>query len=280
MGAMKKRTTLSLIGAILAGPLLVGHALSAQTPWVDFGAGEMRVVIADPLQLNGEVRGFLDIKLEPGWKTYWRDPGSSGIPPQFDLTASSGIANFDLHFPVPVWIENEYGDYAGYDRSVRLPFSAQIDGAAKQHHVRGQVLIGVCKEVCIPAQMSLDLPLVAATTSSLEARLVDQSFAQLPAAMDANFALAAPSMTPDGATRITIKHPPFGDNGGKPSLFVYGKGGEQFKPARLVESRQDASVFDVEPVKPPGTRTLKVTMVFSGASGAFEHQLEIPVLNR
>ncbi|HEX8828430.1 MAG TPA: hypothetical protein VF778_09975, partial [Xanthobacteraceae bacterium] len=28
----------------------------------------------------------IEIKLDPGWKTYWRDPGDSGAPPTFDFS--------------------------------------------------------------------------------------------------------------------------------------------------------------------------------------------------
>ena len=33
----------------------------------------------------------LQISLAPGWKTYWRQPGDTGIPPKFDFTGSSNL---------------------------------------------------------------------------------------------------------------------------------------------------------------------------------------------
>ena len=38
----------------------------------------------------------LQIELEPGWKTYWRSPGSSGLPPQFSFSGSTNVAAFDV----------------------------------------------------------------------------------------------------------------------------------------------------------------------------------------
>ena len=30
-------------------------------------------------------RSGLEVRLSPGWKTYWRHPGDSGVPPSFDF---------------------------------------------------------------------------------------------------------------------------------------------------------------------------------------------------
>ena len=34
------------------------------------------------------LRAGVEIRLDPGWKTYWRDPGDSGVPPTFDFSGS------------------------------------------------------------------------------------------------------------------------------------------------------------------------------------------------
>jgi len=33
----------------------------------------------------------LQLDMAPGWKTYWRQPGDSGIPPRFDFSQSVGV---------------------------------------------------------------------------------------------------------------------------------------------------------------------------------------------
>src|SRR5579859_2153841 len=37
------------------------------------------------------LRAGIEIKLDPGWQTYWRDPGDSGAPPMFDFTGSENV---------------------------------------------------------------------------------------------------------------------------------------------------------------------------------------------
>ena len=33
----------------------------------------------------------MEIRLAPGWKTYWRYPGDSGVPPRFEFDASDNV---------------------------------------------------------------------------------------------------------------------------------------------------------------------------------------------
>ena len=40
---------------------------------------------------NGELLAGVQIRLEPGWKTYWRTPGDSGVPPSFDWSGSKNL---------------------------------------------------------------------------------------------------------------------------------------------------------------------------------------------
>src|SRR5258708_31356184 len=35
--------------------------------------------------------GGIAIQLEPGWKTYWRTPGDSGVPPRFHFSKSDHV---------------------------------------------------------------------------------------------------------------------------------------------------------------------------------------------
>src|SRR6185436_965035 len=43
----------------------------------------------------------VEIRLAPGWKTYWRHPGDSGVPPRFDFTASRNVKSVTIRYPAP-----------------------------------------------------------------------------------------------------------------------------------------------------------------------------------
>src|SRR5580692_5023491 len=45
------------------------------------------------------LRAGIEIKLDPGWKTYWRDPGDSGVPPTFDFSSSDNVKSVTDEWP-------------------------------------------------------------------------------------------------------------------------------------------------------------------------------------
>jgi DsbC/DsbD-like thiol-disulfide interchange protein len=74
-------------------------ALASSTDWFETQGGRIRLVTAGTPDAQGRIKGVLDIALDPGWKTYWRDPGDAGVPPQLDVSGSTNIAEAKLSFP-------------------------------------------------------------------------------------------------------------------------------------------------------------------------------------
>jgi hypothetical protein len=65
---------------------------------------------------------MLDIELKPGWKTYWRDPGNSGVPPHSRRSRRQPqrIDGVDLSATGNAHDDAGYAKWAGYDHSVRI----------------------------------------------------------------------------------------------------------------------------------------------------------------
>jgi DsbC/DsbD-like thiol-disulfide interchange protein len=174
---------------LLAGA--AGAATAAESAWFDNESGRLRLVAA-PADQNGVVRGFIDIELKPGWKTYWRDPGESGIPPRVE--AKSGEAM--LHFPPPVRIEHEYASFVGYKRSVRLPLT--VETKAGTDEITASIFLGVCENICVPVQQTFTLALDG-TLPPLEEAMIDAAFAELPDAPAPDFRISDVALAEDGS---------------------------------------------------------------------------------
>ena len=43
----------------------------------------------------------LDLRIKPGWHTYWRTPGDSGLPTTIKWTLPDGVTAGDIQWPVP-----------------------------------------------------------------------------------------------------------------------------------------------------------------------------------
>lgn len=130
---------------------------------------------------EGTQMAGLRITLAPGWKTYWRAPGDSGIPPQFNWGGSANITGAQLHWPVPEVFSAGGQRSIGYHDSVVIPIEfATGTGAAT---VQGVVELGVCEEICVPVTLSFTatLPPDGRRTPEIVAALVDRPQTQAEA---------------------------------------------------------------------------------------------------
>ncbi len=166
--------------------LLAISSLPAQasvSAWTQTPGGRVRVIIEDKAAYDGAIRGALQIDLAPGWKTYWRNPGSAGVPPQITL---QGGANAHIAFPAPVRFGST-DDGIGYKMPVSLPITFRLD--PDESRLKGNVFLGVCEKICIPVQADFDFPVEALIQSSgqstspqqLAARtIIETAFDRLP----------------------------------------------------------------------------------------------------
>lgn len=118
----------------------------------------------------------LSIRLAPGWKTYWRAPGDGGIPPSFNWSGSSNIHSVDVRFPVPdVFYQNGMRSI-GYADMVTFPLIIETGDPTAPIHLRGEIELGVCEEICVPVtvRIAADLPAVGAVSALLNTALNDR----------------------------------------------------------------------------------------------------------
>lgn len=113
---------------------------------------------------DGSHMAALHIVLEPGWKTYWRAPGDVGIPPQFDWSGSGNIASVQASWPTPDVFFEQGMRSVGYKSEVVIPLHITARSAAPRIRLSGKMQIGVCKDICIPANLSFQATLPATAT--------------------------------------------------------------------------------------------------------------------
>lgn len=97
----------------------------------------------------------VEIKLAPGWKTYWRSPGDAGIPPQIDFSGSKNLKSANLEFPVPVAFDINGMRSIGYKKDVILPLVLTPIDPAQPIALEAEVVLGVCNQICVPVDVRL-----------------------------------------------------------------------------------------------------------------------------
>lgn len=100
----------------------------------------------------------LDLQLEPGWKTYWRSPGDSGLPPQLDWSGSENLSHVTLHWPAPEPIRSGTALELGYHDRLVLPLTAWPRDPSRPVEIRLEADLGLCRDICVPANLSLAAP--------------------------------------------------------------------------------------------------------------------------
>src|SRR6266567_251710 len=76
--------------------------------------------------------GGIAIQLQPGWKTYWRTPGDSGVPPRFDFSKSENVDGVTVLWPAPLKFDDGAGGHSlGYHNNIVLPLRIVVKSADK-----------------------------------------------------------------------------------------------------------------------------------------------------
>jgi len=117
---------------------------------------------------DGEIwqAGIL-VELEPDWKTYWRVPGDTGIPPQFDWAGSKNNGAIEVGYPVPSRFQDAGGESIGYHGQVLFPLSVTPENPEELVQLRLSMFFAVCNKICIPASATAELLLNSSTLNPL-----------------------------------------------------------------------------------------------------------------
>ncbi|HEX2137382.1 MAG TPA: protein-disulfide reductase DsbD domain-containing protein [Microvirga sp.] len=146
------------------------------SPWAEGFHSRARLVSGG--SMGAEHWAGVEIVLDPDFKTYWRDPGESGLPPRFDWSGSENAQAIDLRWPAPSRTEDAAGVTYTYAHRVVFPVRVVAADAGKPVTLRLDLEYGVCKEICIPARAALDLTLDKG--ESRHRAVIDQALARVP----------------------------------------------------------------------------------------------------
>ncbi len=154
-------------------------------------APETALAVVKPYRMSLIGDGFdgnvwstgIRIELDEGWKTYWRNPGDAGIPPQFTWDSDVPTGAIAVKFPVPSRFQDASGESIGYKDEVVFPVSV-TPAAPSRVKLHLKLFFAVCKDVCIPASAEAEIELGTAVLDPGGSRLVDRWTKSLPVAAE------------------------------------------------------------------------------------------------
>jgi DsbC/DsbD-like thiol-disulfide interchange protein len=232
----------------------VAEAPALESEWAETEGGRMRLMVDPEPRADGSIMAVLDVDLEPGWKTYWRDPGSAGIPPTLDFSQSHGVVMNELLFPPPVRVDDGYSIWAGYTAPVRFPVSLNVTGSGARE-VRALAFIGICEKICVPFQAELAVEIPAGTSGSDQAKaIVNEAMATLPQDQAEDFRLTDTRVdTGRMQIDVSVALPAFRPAGTEPALFLSGPAGSAFATPELLSYADGTARWQVAIKRLPDT---------------------------
>jgi suppressor for copper-sensitivity B len=221
------RVAVSLL--LLFAFVLPEPAWAAASGWDSHPYGAARLITAT--EATGSARQLdmaLQLRLTPGWHTYWRTPGDAGIPPTIDWSGSENLASAVVAWPAPQRLPPLGGlETLGYVDGVVLPLTITLAHPGAPLHLHAEVDYASCKEVCIPYHASLDLKLPAGLAQpGPEAPLIAAAEALVPGDLPAaGFRLFNATVAANEAgALLSVQIESTGDAIRAPDLFVEGAG--------------------------------------------------------
>jgi DsbC/DsbD-like thiol-disulfide interchange protein len=161
------RAALGFAASIFVSSLAIEARAQDASPWQRDGHSAIRLLAGS--RSGSVLLGGIGFQLQPGWKTYWRTPGDSGVPPRFDFSKSDNVEAVTVLWPAPTKFDDGAGGNSlGYHDQVVLPLRIVAKNTDKPVTLRADVNYAVCEKLCIPVEASAELAFnsVASTEDS------------------------------------------------------------------------------------------------------------------
>jgi DsbC/DsbD-like thiol-disulfide interchange protein len=224
--------------------------------------------------------GGIAVQLDPGWKTYWRTSGDSGVPPRFDFSKSDNVEAVTVLWPAPTKFDDGAGGISlGYHNQVVLPLRIVPKSTDKPVTLRADINYAVCEKICIPVEASTELAFASVASTEDNVLFAALDTVPKPASVGDPNPLTILDVKREGKSTVLIDV--LSPDARTVSLFVEGPTPDWALPVPKLLEHSPPGVkrfaFNLEGV-PPGTNpegaALKLTLVGGDRSYEFNINLQ------
>jgi DsbC/DsbD-like thiol-disulfide interchange protein len=223
--------------------------------------------------------GGISIELQPGWHTYWRTPGDSGVPPRFDFSKSENVEAVTVMWPAPTKFDDGAGGTSlGYTRQIVLPLRIVAKNSDKPPILRAEINYAVCEKLCIPVEASAELAFASVASTEDGALSAALDTVPKPAAIGDPNPLTIRDVKREGKTNVLIDVT--APEGKDVSLFVEGPTPDWALPVPKLLKDSPPGVkrfsFELDGLPPganPDGAALKLTL--AGGERAYEFNINL-----
>ncbi len=271
------RAALGFAAALFASSLAAEACAQDTSPWQRDGHSAVRLLAGS--RSGAVLLGGIAFQLQPGWKTYWRTPGDSGVPPRFDFSKSENIEAVTVLWPAPTKFDDGAGGNSmGYHDQIVLPLRIVAKNTDRPVTLRADINYAVCEKLCIPVEASAELAFNSVASTEDSALFAALDTVPKPANVGDPNPLTIRDVKRDGKSTVLVDVISPDDR--VVNLFVEGPTPDWGLPVpKLLESSPPGVrrfAFDLDGA-PPGTdpkgAALKLTLV--GGDRAYEFNINL-----
>jgi DsbC/DsbD-like thiol-disulfide interchange protein len=272
------RAVLGVAATVLASSLAIPARAQDSSAWQRDQHSAVRLLAGS--RSGAVLLGGIALQLQPGWKTYWRTPGDSGVPPRFDFSKSENVEAVTVLWPAPTKFDDGAGGHSlGYHDQIVLPLRIVAKNTDKPVTLRAEINYAVCEKLCIPVEASAELPFTSVASTEDSALFAALDTVPKPASVGDPNPLTIRDVKRDGKSSVLVDV--VSPDTRNVSLFVEGPTPDWGLPVpNLLEHSPPGVkrfVFELDGM-PPGTdpagAALKLTLVGGDRSYEFNINLE------
>ncbi len=162
----------ALRALLTAACVLLAPAVPAEAVRTDHVEAEL---VAERVALVPGAENWVALRLkpDPGWHTYWRNPGDSGIPTTLGWQVPEGFTAGDIVWPFPERhalgevMNYGYGDQTLHLVALEVPKGTR---AGTKVELKAEAKWLVCSDICIPGKADVALTLPVTDHAEADAR--------------------------------------------------------------------------------------------------------------
>jgi thiol:disulfide interchange protein len=135
------------------------------------------IVSADTAKPGDTIWAGVDMKMDAGWHTYWKNPGDSGIATTIKWDLPPGVSAGEIQWPLPEKLPPAEVTTYGYENEVMLlvPLTLATNLPPGPLDLKADVAWLECQEQCVPGKANVDATLTVGgeTKASAEAATIE-----------------------------------------------------------------------------------------------------------
>jgi len=167
LARLARLATLGFVACLLLVGTLTSSCRAADvSAWDEQPHAALRLIAgAAPVQADKPLRAGVELRLDQGWKTYWRYPGDAGVPPRFGFARSDNVEAVAVSWPAPHGFADGVDVSIGYTGRVIFPLRITPKDRTKPVVVRLDLDFAICEKLCVPAEGKAEIKLDGAASS-------------------------------------------------------------------------------------------------------------------